>query len=166
MRVGLTGLVDAKWTDRILDECFENLAAHRPELSPARLARTRWLMNNAMEDALVTGYESLIEGLTLPDPDDRHVLAAAVRAGAQVIVTANLKDFPVGVLAPLGVTAMHPDEFVTELIDLAPELLLEVIVEQAASLRSPAQSVDQLLVTLRENGLARAVARLRVMSGP
>ena len=166
MRIGLTELVDAKWTDRILDECFENLAEHRPELSPARLARTRWLMNHAMEDALVTGYESLIDGLMLPDADDRHVLAAAIRAGAQVIVTANLKDFPAAVLAPLGVAAMHPDEFVTELIDLAPGVMVEVIVQQAASLRSPPQSVEQLLDTLRENGLARAVARVRVMSGP
>lgn len=122
-------------------------------------------MNIAMEDALVTGYESLIDDLVLPDPDDRHVLAAAIRAGAQVIVTANLKDFPAAVLAPLGVATMRPDEFVTELIDLAPEVMVEVIVEQAASLRSPTPSVEQLLGTLRDNGLARAVARLRTMSG-
>jgi len=70
------------------------------------------------------------------------------------------------VLALLGVAAMHPDEFVAELVDLAPEVLVEVIAEQAASVRSPRQSVEHLLDTLRENGLARAVARLRAMSGP
>ena len=98
--------------------------------------------------------------------EPRRAEEAAIRAGAQVIVTANLKDFPAAVLAPFGVAAMHPDEFVTELIDLAPEVLVEVIVEQAASLRSPPQSVEHLLDTLRENGLARAVARYARCRGP
>ena len=82
MRIGLTELVDAKWTDRILDECFENLAEHRPELSPARLARTRWLMNHAMEDALVTGYESLIDGLHARCRPHRSPASYASYAGA------------------------------------------------------------------------------------
>src|SRR5262245_16086316 len=94
IRVGLAGLVQAKWTDQILDETFTNLRQNRPELPEDKLIRTRRLMNAAVADCLVTGYEPLIEGLKLPDPDDRHVLAAAIKAGAQVIVTANLKDFP------------------------------------------------------------------------
>jgi hypothetical protein len=68
-------------------------------------------MDRAVPDCLVTGYEPLIEGLTLPDPNDRHILAAAIRCGAQIIVTLNLKDFPADVLDPYGVEAMHPDEF-------------------------------------------------------
>ncbi len=100
MRVALTGLVQAKWTDMILDECFENIAVQRPELPPERLRRTRELMIQAVRDCMVTGYEPLVEGLVLPDPDDRHVLAAAIRANAQAIVTANLKDFPKTALAP------------------------------------------------------------------
>src|SRR5687767_9319707 len=86
-------LVQARWTEQILDECFRNIAANRPDLPEAALRRTRELMNRALPDVLVTGYEELIDGLTLPDPNDRHVLAAAIRSGAQVIVTTNLDDF-------------------------------------------------------------------------
>jgi len=122
-------------------------------------------MNRAVRDCLVTGYEPLIESVALPDPDDRHVLAAARQANAQVIVTANLRDFPRATLAPHGVEAVHPDDFLQGLADGEPEALLEVIVEQAAALRSPPQTVEDLLDTLRNNGLARTVARVRAARG-
>ena len=77
-------------------------------------------MNEAVRDCLVTGYEDLIESLFLPDPDDRHVLAAAIRADAEVIVTFNLKDFPAGTLASYNVEAMHPDDYLVSLFDAAP----------------------------------------------
>ncbi|MDR3360146.1 MAG: PIN domain-containing protein [Bifidobacteriaceae bacterium] len=94
IRVGLAGLACPKWTERILDEVFRNLRANRPDLDSTRLVRTRRLMNDAIRDVTVTGYEHLIDQLNLPDPDDRHVLAAAIHAEAQVIVTRNLRDFP------------------------------------------------------------------------
>jgi hypothetical protein len=75
-----TGLFRAKWSDRILDECFSSLLEKRKDLRPENLSRTRTLMNLAVRDVLVQGYEDLIEGLDLPDPDDRHVLAQ--RSGA------------------------------------------------------------------------------------
>ena len=90
-------------------------------------------MNAAARDSLVTGHEFLIEGLVLPDVDDRHVLAPAVRSGAQVIVTFNLKDFPVAALKPLGVEAQSPDEFVLGLLDLAPGAA--IVSTQAADLK-------------------------------
>src|SRR5215472_725688 len=92
IRIAQSGMVQAKWTSEILDEMTGALLRNRPDIPPARLGRLRDLMNAAVRDSLVTGYEPLIEGLKLPDPDDRHVLAAAIKAGAQVIVTANLKD--------------------------------------------------------------------------
>lgn len=95
IRLAQTGLEHARWTDRILDETFRNLAADRPDIPTDTLIRLRELMNRAVPDCLVTGYEALISALTLPDEDDRHVLAAAIRCGAQVIVTANLRDFPI-----------------------------------------------------------------------
>jgi hypothetical protein len=79
----------------------------RPDLKPESLARTRELMRIAVPDCLVTGHEHLIDGLDLPDRDDRHVLAAAIHAGAQTIVTANLKDFPSVALAPYGLEAVQ-----------------------------------------------------------
>jgi hypothetical protein len=129
------------------------------------LRRTRDLMNLAIADALVNGYEGLINGLTLPDPDDRHVLAAAIRASAQVIVTANLDDFPSDKLQQYGVEAQHPDEFVLHLVDLASGLVCNTVGEQAAALRNPARTVADVLDALRENGLVRSVARLRELFG-
>jgi len=78
IRVAQAGLVQAKWSDQILDEVFRNLTANRPDLDPQKLARTRDLMNQAVRDCLVSGYEPLLEAIELPDPDDRHLLAAAI----------------------------------------------------------------------------------------
>lgn len=111
LRLGAAGLVQPKWTDQILDECFRNIAASRPELSGESLKRTRKLMNAAVRDCLVTDFEQLIDGLRLPDHDDRHVLAAAIRSGAQSIITFNLRDFPKDNLEPVGIEAQSPDEF-------------------------------------------------------
>jgi hypothetical protein len=94
MHLALTDLFRAKWSAAAVhDEWIRALLRHRPDLSRARLERTRTLMDLHATDALVTGYEDLIEELYLPDPDDRHVLAAAIRARADVIVTANLRHF-------------------------------------------------------------------------
>ncbi|MEY9840702.1 PIN domain-containing protein, partial [Streptacidiphilus sp. EB103A] len=97
IRVGQARIMQARWTEQILDEVDRALAARPIEESRRRVLRER--MNAAIRDCLITGHEPLIEGLKLPDPDDRHVLAAAIKAGAQVIVTSNLKDFPSAYLA-------------------------------------------------------------------
>ncbi len=122
-------------------------------------------MNEAIPDCIVTGFESLIEGLVLPDANDRHVLAAAIKANAQVIVTANLSDFPADKLAPFNIEAKHPDDFVLDLIDLAPAKVTIVVSEQAASLRSPPRTVNDVLDTLQEQGLVQSVAKLRELLG-
>jgi hypothetical protein len=96
----------------------------RSDLTRAKLERTRQLMDKAAPDALVRGYEHLIPGLALPDPNDRHVLAAAIRAGASVIVTCNLPDFPPHVLGEFDIEAQHPDDFIVHLLDLAPGLVV------------------------------------------
>lgn len=166
VRIACTGLIRARWTDQILDECFRSILEGRPELSAVALERTRSLMNRSVADCLITGYEPLIEGFTLPDPNDRHVLAAAVRAGAQVIVTFNLKDFPDSILAPYGVEAKHPDDFVIDQIGLAPGAIVNVIVQQTQSLRNPACSVAEVLDTLRNCGLVQSVAKLRELFNP
>jgi predicted nucleic acid-binding protein len=105
-------LVQAKWTDKILDEMLDALRKNFPDISEEKTTRLRGLMNDAVRDCLVSGYEPLIDSLDLPDPDDRHVLAAAIKAGAQVIVTRNLKDFPAEKLAPWNIKAKSPEDFV------------------------------------------------------
>jgi len=165
LRVAVKGLVRARWSDQILDECFRNILSNRPELDGSALQRTRELMNRAIPDVLVTGYEELIEGLHLPDSNDRHVVAAAIRAGAQVIVTANLEDFPNDRLAPYGIEAQHPDEFILHQIDLAAGLVCTAVSEQAASLKHPPRTLAEVLDSLRDNGLVQTVARLRELFG-
>ncbi len=118
IRVAQAGLVQAKWTDQILDETFRNLTSNRPDLDPVKLDRTRELMNRAIRDVLITGYEPLIDVLDLPDADDRHVLAAAIKSNAQLIVTENTKDFPDDKLSAWNVTARTADDFVLDTIDL------------------------------------------------
>lgn len=120
LRIATIGIVRARWSDTILDECFRNILKNRPDLQPGALDRTRALMKQAVPDCLVSGFEPLIPSLTLPDADDRHVLAAAIRAGAQAIITFNLSDFPAEELDKFGVEAKHPDDFVLDTLDLAP----------------------------------------------
>jgi hypothetical protein len=154
-------LVRARWTEAIHDEWVRNVLADNPALSPDRLARTRTLMNEAVRDCLVTGYEDLISSVSLPDPDDRHVLAAAIRADAQVIVTFNLKDFPVTVLASYNIEAQHPDEFLASLFDAAPGPVCGAVKRQREGLRNPPKTAEELLATLESQGLVQTIAQLR-----
>ncbi|MFI6815477.1 PIN domain-containing protein [Nonomuraea sp. NPDC050328] len=114
IRVACSGLVRAHWSAEILDEVTRNLAANRPDIPSDKLSTLCKLMNAAIPGALVSGCEELTESLKLPDPDDRHVLATAIKAGAEVIVTSNLKDFPADVLATYGITAKSPDDFILD----------------------------------------------------
>ena len=119
IRVAQAGLVQAKWTDRILDEVFDALSANRPDLDSQRLARTRSLLNAAVRD-LVTGM-SPSSRRSIADPDDRHVLAAAIRARAQVIVTNNLKGLPAHDSGSVGHGNEASDDFILDQIDLSRE---------------------------------------------
>jgi predicted nucleic acid-binding protein len=163
IRIAAAGLVQAKWTDSILDETFRNLRANRPDLDAQKLERTREAMRGALRDCLVIGYEPLIDSLTLPDPDDRHVLAAAIRAKAQVIVTFNLKDFPPENLGPWDVEAVHPDAFLEAQIDLNPQIVYAVLQRIADSCRKPPLTVANLVESLERTGLVASVAALRAM---
>lgn len=161
IRIAQTGLVQAKWTDAILDEVFRNLEENRPDLDVDRLKRTRELMTAAVRDVLVVGYEPLISVVTLPDPDDRHVLAAAVKARAQLIVTANLRHFPIDALGPWNVEAASPDDFVRAQIDLDRDLVYAAVTRIADSWRHPPASVPDVLSRLERDGLVESVAALR-----
>lgn len=166
VRIANTRIVQARWSERILDECFRSILRRRPDLDADALARTRERMCHAVPDCIVTGYDHLEAGLDLPDPGDRHVLAAAIRTGAQAIVTFNLKDFPDHVLARYDIEPKHPDEFVLETIDLAPAAVARCVTQQAASCRTPPVSLPDLLATLRDGGLVRSVVRMREQFGP
>ena len=161
VRLGTTGLFRARWSDDILDEMVASVLNRHPDLGPGNLERTRKLMCEAVPDCLTTGYHDLIEGLDLPDPDDRHVLAAAIRSGSQVIVTENIRDFPAPTLETYHIEAQTPDVFVRHLIDLSPGTITRVVQAQAAALTQPHLSVSQLLDRLARSGLPRSAAELR-----
>lgn len=149
IRVGLARLVKPKWTERILDEVFQNLHANRPDLDPARLDRTRGLMNDAIRDVTVTGYDHLINQLELPDPDDRYVLASAIHTEAQMIVTRNLRDFPSERLRMWGIEAQHPDDFLTKLHQDRPDALggiVAVIAVARGDGAGPGEVLDRLAI--------------------
>lgn len=161
MHLALTGLFQAKWTDQIHEEWTRNLREDRPDLSPEKLDRVRRLMDAHADDCLVTGYEGLIGSLSLPDPGDRHVLAAAVHAKADTIVTYNLSDFPAVALARYGVRAEHPDAFVMRLIGLDRAKVVQAVRDQRATLTRPPVPAEALLETLEKQRLPRTVASLR-----
>jgi predicted nucleic acid-binding protein len=161
IRIAQAGLVQAKWTDEILDEVFDNLTSKRPDLDPHALVRTRELMVRAVRDCLVRAYEPLIDALSLPDPADRHVLAAAIKARAQVIVTDNLKDFPVAALAPSNLEAKSPDDFVLDQVDLDRQSVFGAVQRIADSWKRPAGTIDDVLNSLERSGLVESAAALR-----
>ena len=160
MWLALSGRFRARWSAAIHDEWSRNLLAKRQDLTREQLNATIALMDNAVPDALVTDFEPFIEGLTLPDPDDRHVLAAAIRCGAAVIVTFNERDFPAPILEQYGIEAQHPDEFVDYLFDLDQAAVVTAAQRQRANLRNPPIDVDKYLDTLLRQGLVQTTKSL------
>ncbi|VUT08314.1 PIN domain-containing protein [Klebsiella spallanzanii] len=160
MHLGIAGLYQPKWSRCIQDEWRRNLIANRPEILPEALQNTVKMMNSALPDANVTGYKGLINDLDLPDPNDRHVLAAAIRAKAEIIVTLNHKDFPPEVLRPFEIETLHPDAFISDLFDLNHALTLEAVRRQRQSLKRPPMTVDEFLEMLLKQGLPMTVKEL------
>jgi len=161
MHLALTDLYRAKWTAQIHEEWIRNLLEARPDLTREQLERTRHFMDSSVRDCLVTGHEFLIPTLQLPDENDRNVLAAAIRSQASVILTFNLKDFPAQELEKYDVEALHPDEFISDLIDLNPAKVLEAVARHRRSLKNPPKSGKEYLDTLLQQGLPETVSQLR-----
>ena len=161
IRIARTRLVQAKWTNHILDELDRGLADRRgiPEDKRHRL---RLLMNAAVADCLVEGYGPLIDSLKLPDPDDRHVLAAAIKCGAQVIVTSNVNDFPSEVLNSWEVETRTPDDFVLDMIGINDRAVYACVQQIVDERTNPPQTFDEVLTQLERSGLIETAAVLRL----
>jgi hypothetical protein len=119
-----------------------------------------------IDDAMVTNYEHLIETVTLPDPDDRHVLAAAIDAGAALIVTANVKDFPATALVAHDIMAVPPDDFICGLLAEDPQLVVAALSADRASLKNPPMTTETYFAALERAGLVETVAVLRTLGEP
>ena len=164
MHVALLDICSARWSDEIHEEWISALLSNRPELTRQSLERTRDNMNRHVRDCLVSGYESLISGIQLPDDRDRHVVAAAIVAGAETILTFNLKDFPQASLDTFKIKAEHPDEFLERQFDQSALLMCEAMRRHRASLQFPPKSVEEYLTTLQAQGLPRTVSCARRFS--
>lgn len=161
MELALTDLFRAKWSHMIHDEWIRAILKNRPDVTAEKLKRTRDLMDIHVRDCLVENFEDLIPALKLPDSKDNHVLAAAIRGRADVIVTYNLKDFPDKVLGRYGIAAQHPDEFLTHLLDLTPGNVCAAVKTHRNRLGNPGKTVDQYLESLERQALNEFVAKLR-----
>lgn len=161
MWLALTDLFQAKWTEKIHQEWMENVLKNRPDITFSQLNRTRQLMNENIDDALVTGYEYLIPTLTLPDPNDLHVLATAIHSQADLIITFNLKDFPMSILKNYGVEAISPDEFVLELIDISENKVIQAVTNHRNSLKNPSLTKAEYLQSLANQRLIQTTEILK-----
>lgn len=164
MHLALTGAYRARWTEQIHDEWTRNVLRNRPDVSETQLYRTVGLMNRAIPDSLVNDYEPLVQGLNLPDEDDRHVLAAAIKCGASVIVTYNLKDFPAEILKRFEIEALHPDVFLSDIWDPDQAAVLKAVQRQRAALSNPVYSPRELLTSSSSSGSQRSSSTSRTTS--
>ncbi|KYC43601.1 PIN domain-containing protein [Scytonema hofmannii PCC 7110] len=159
--LALTNLFHARWTDEIHDEWTRNVLKNRPDLTKKQLERTKNLMNSSVPNCLVTGYESIIPDLQLPDPDDRHILAAAIHCRANIIVSFNLSDFLAKVLNLYRIEAQSPDNFILNLLNQNFTVVCEAAQRQRKTLKNPPKTVEEYLETLKQQGLALTATRLR-----
>jgi len=160
LQLALYDLYRARWSARIHEEWIRSLLKNRPDLSRNDLQRTRDLMDASVPDCLVTGYEHLVDRIRLPDPTDRHVVAAAVIGRADVIVTYNITDFPDNVMKPFKIEVQHPDEFLTHLTDLDQNSFGSAVKTIRRRLKNPPLTVEQYLDGLRGSDLVRTAAEL------
>ena len=161
LRLAGADFYQPKWTDQMQEEWIRNLLINRTDLTRENLERTKAAMNAAFPDANVTGHEAIIDSLVLPDPDDRHVVAAAIKCQADVLVTLNLKDFPVDVLASYELEVQHPDDFIANMIGLDRPKVLAVIHNLVTILKRPPKTFEDILQTLEKQGLTKSVALLK-----
>jgi len=160
LRLATAELFAPRWTDRIQSEWSRNLAVIRPDIPAERIARLRALMESAFPAARVTGYRAHERRFSLVDAKDRHVAAAALRAGASVIVTHNLRHFPVAELAQHGIRAADPDSFVLSLVRRDRETVAGTLERHRLALTRPPYSPDEYRDAFVAAGLARSAGRL------
>jgi hypothetical protein len=162
MEVAATGIYAAKWSKAIDEEWVRNLAKNRGRPESDFYVR-RDSMHDACPDWEVPeeGWKLIEPCLTLPDVNDRHVLAAAVAGHADSIVTINIKHFPAAVLEPLGITALHPDEFLLQQLELEPLVVLPAFKVMRSRLKNPAFTPEKFVDAMERNGLIQTAAFLR-----
>jgi hypothetical protein len=162
MSLASTGLFAAKWTRAIEGEWIASVEERRPDLK-GRLDYRRDQMREAVPDWEVDerAWRALAGGLTLPDAGDVHVLAAALAGHADSIVTANVRDFPVDVVGPLGIEIIHPDQFVVAQWDLDQLVAVVAFKRMRARWKKPEATAEDFAAALERGGMPTTAQRLR-----
>ena len=147
IRLAQRGRYRALWTREILAEVVTTILRRRPDLSVELLRKRTAAMETALQEAMVEDYEHLVPALGELGTD-AHVVAAAICAHADVIVTSNVRDFPDHVLERYGLSAQLPDDFLVEHWWLDPLAVAGVLVEQARGTSRPPLTPDDILTRL------------------
>jgi PIN domain len=154
-------LVEARWTDEIHDEWIRNLTARTSAVPIERLQKTRRLMDDALPTAMVSGYENHVPEVNLPDPDDRHVVAAGIAAGASIILTWNLRHFPAKELKKFGLRRETPDAFLSSLYDKVPDLTISSLANARRNLTKTRVSAADFIKILNSQNLLELAKRMK-----
>ncbi|MEG4393415.1 PIN domain-containing protein [Microcoleus sp. BROC3] len=160
MELAVGDVFEPRWTEEIHGEWMRNVLQNNPNLTLEQLARTKNLMNASIKNCVVTGYEPIIPELELPDPGERHVLAAAIHSRADFIVTFNLRDFPAENLQQYNIQPLHPDRLILRFLNLNFEGVCKAAEKQRIRLKNPPKTPDEYLQTLVELGLPLSANRM------
>ncbi len=158
-------VIEPKWSEDIGREWKSAFRNSRPDIPQEKLDRTWKELNYHYPTALVTDYRHRIDDLQLPDPDDRHVLAAAIIGQCDLILTANLRDFPLDIVGVYGLAVEHPDTWMCNLLEYRPSEFCRSVRDMRLRLRKPPLSVEQHLASLERQGLVETVSLLRQHTG-
>ena len=154
-------LYTPKWSKHIFDEWINVM--RRKNVPEKEISKRIGWPSKIFPDAMVENYEKLIENLNLPDLKDRHVLAAAIKSNADIIITNNLKDFPKDYLETFGLEAKSADDFLTDTIDLNPEIAIISFRKLVINRKNPNLDAYQVLDGLRKNGLKNTANYLHAL---
>jgi predicted nucleic acid-binding protein len=160
LSLAAAGLYRVQWTEQITDEWLGHLQASKPQKAE-KLRRTVEIMRGAFPEAIIDKYEALIPSLNLPDPDDRHVLAAAIKGGAHAIVTCNVKDFPAQELSKYNLEVLSPDRFLVNTFQLYPDDAVRALRKMRERYEKPSYTAEELLLALARSNLVQLAAELR-----
>ena len=166
--VASTKIFRVRWSEKVHDEWVDALVCNlkRPSLTKEKLQATRDAMNQAIPDSVVSHYEHLEAGLELPDAKDNHILAAAICTHASTIVTFNLKDFPNEYLKGFNIDATHPDQFLCDAFNLAPDIFAEAVKQDFEHYKRPPLTFEKYIAELKAAGvpnLAQQLDEIRIL---
>lgn len=152
------GLFKPKWSEAIQDEWIRNLLKNRTDLSIKVLNQTKCAMNFAFPDANVEKHEGLISLISLPDKNDRHVLACGIKSNSDLILTFNIRDFPKAELSKFDIEVQHPDDFILNLFELNEKITCNGFTKMTKRIKNPPLTKHQILEMLKKCGLPKSAS--------